>query len=426
MITKLKIKDKKSKLLKSPYYLLPTTSYPLKEGQVMIIALVFLAVVLIIASSLFSRVTDFIRFGSNSVLKEQATNLADAGLDYATQRLNDLAGAYPDADGAGTDTQTLSTGKVVITVENKSQNLRTITATGYIPNQSSPRAKRTVKADVIIDSQQISFRYAVQTGEGGVSMANSSMINGTVYTNGSINGSGSSTINGEGYAHGTISSPDPTFNCEQLPCKHENTPEQPLPTIENPDINTLKQQAEAGGITNCTPTCTLDYNQPLTTERYNGNLSITNNATVTIMSGPIYITGNFTISQGGTILKLDNSFGSNGTYLIVDGVVTQTQGGQIRPTNANPKGYILLVTNSTSDSAISLSQSGTNAIFYALQGGADLSQSAEVTSLTAKKLTLQNSASLTYDQGLASATFSSGPGGGWIIKKGTYKFTSSP
>src|SRR3990167_5536964 len=100
-------------------YHLPSKKAP---GQVMIIALVFLAVVLIIASSLFSRVADFIRFGSNSVQNEQAIELADAGIDYATQRLNDLAGAYPDLDGEGTDTQTLSTGQVLIQVENKSQN----------------------------------------------------------------------------------------------------------------------------------------------------------------------------------------------------------------------------------------------------------------------------------------------------------------
>src|SRR3990167_11427818 len=183
MIPKLKIKDKKSKMSKNPYYLLPTTYYLLKRGQVMIIALVFLAVVLIIASSLFTRVADFIRFGSNSVMKEQATELADAGIDYATQRLNDLAGAYPDADGAGTDTQTLPTGQIVIEVVNKSQNLKTITATGYIPNQSSPRAKRTVKADVVIDSENIAFNYAVPGGTGGVEMENSATINGTVYSN---------------------------------------------------------------------------------------------------------------------------------------------------------------------------------------------------------------------------------------------------
>src|SRR3972149_10977859 len=105
-----------------------------RKGQVMIISLVFLAVVLIIASSLFTRVADFIRFGSNSVMKEQANDLAEAGVDYATQRLNDLAGAYPDLDGEGTDTQTLSIGQAVISVENETPSLKTITVTGYVPN----------------------------------------------------------------------------------------------------------------------------------------------------------------------------------------------------------------------------------------------------------------------------------------------------
>ena len=160
MIPKLKIKNKRSKIAS---YLILNTYYLPRRGQVMIISLVFLAVVLIIASSLFTRVADFIRFGSNSVMKEQATQLADAGIDYATQRLNDLAGAYPDLDGEGTDTQTLPTGQVAIEVVNKSQNLKTITANGYIPNSTNPRAKSTVKAD-IYSSQCNYFRNAVQLG----------------------------------------------------------------------------------------------------------------------------------------------------------------------------------------------------------------------------------------------------------------------
>src|SRR3989344_3196254 len=96
MIPKLKIKDKKSKMLKNPYYPLPTTCYLLKKGQVMLIALVFLAVVLLFASSLFTRVSDFIRFVLYCVMNDHATQLAEAGVDYATQRLNDLAGDYPN------------------------------------------------------------------------------------------------------------------------------------------------------------------------------------------------------------------------------------------------------------------------------------------------------------------------------------------
>ena len=132
------------------------------------------------------------------------------------------------------------------------------------------------------------------------------------------------------------------------------------------------------------------------------------------------------MSQGETKLKLAEGFGSNNTVLIIDGLATLTQGGNFEPTTANPKGYIMLVTTSTSDQALTLSQSGATAIFYALEGGAELSQSANVTSLVAYKLTMTQSSTLSYDTGLADAQFTTGPGGSWQVKKGTYKFTSSP
>src|SRR3972149_1736228 len=279
MIPKLKIKDKKSKMLKNPFYPLPTTHYPLKEGQVMIIALVFLAVVLIIASSLFTRVADFIRFGSNSVMKEQATQLADAGIDYAVQRLNDLAGAYPDLDGEGTDTQTLPTGQVAIEVENKSQNLRTITSTGYIPNSTNPRAKRTVRADVY-SGQGTSFRYAGQVGNEGVDMSQSSTINGNVYSNGSITaGNGNQqTIDGEAWAVGTIESPPITVT--QLP-PHPSAPTEPVPDISQ-IVDNAKTAATTGGTTTCSPKCTIDYITSIGPQKYVGDLEITGNVTVTM------------------------------------------------------------------------------------------------------------------------------------------------
>ena len=425
MITKLKIKNKRSKIAS---YLILNTYYLPRRGQVMIIALVFLAVVLIIASSLFTRVADFIRFGSNSVMKEQATNLADAGLDYATQRLNDLAGAYPDLDGEGTDTQTLSTGQVIIQVTSGGTNLKKITTTGYIPNSTSPRAKRTIKADVAIDSTQIAFNYAVQVGTGGVKMENSSTIIGTVYSNAqdgaqkSIQGSGSSQINGQAWTVGTVSTPDPTVTCNQPPCKRENQQASQMPTVnyqEWEDAATLLDE------TNCSGTCTYSSGTPSLKGKYNGNLTLQNSAQP-VMNGTIWVTGNVTI-QNSAKLKLNDSFGSSGSVLLVDGTVKTENSGAFEPTNANPKGYILVISRSThTTAAITVQNSGTNAIFYALEGGATMENSAKVTALIAKQLLIKNSATLTYDQGLADARFTSTSGGSWQIKKGTYKFTSSP
>lgn len=395
------------------------------RGQVLIIAIVFFAVILVLAAALFTQVGSFLRFGSGGRMAEQATALADAGVERAVFKLNETAGNYY---GDLIELPLGTTGTFFITVTDKGPFLKAIVATGYVPNSTNPKAQRTIKVDAVINSQNIAFRYATQVGAGGIDMANSSTINGTVYSNGNITGSGTSTINGDAYAVGTISSPDPFVTGT----KYQNQQSSQIPTI---DYDKWKKAAcdddpnyptSCLTTTVCSPTCTISSDTQIGTNKYQGNLVITNNAVVTL-NGPIWITGNFSMSQGGTTLKLNNSFGSIGTMIIVDGTVNLTQGGQLSPTNANPKGYILLATtNSTADPVMSISQSGATALFYALEGNAELSQSAHVVSLIANELTLSQSATLDYDQGLANSQFSAGPGGSWGVKKGTYKFVSSP
>ncbi len=385
-----------------------------RSGQIIIVGIIFLAVVLTMASSLFSRVSSFMSFSSASVVNEQATNLAEAGLEKALWQLNQTAGSYTGE----ADTTLGSTGTFTVSIANNGSNLKTITATGFIPSSIKPRSKRTIKVDAAIDSQQISFHYAVQVGTGGVSMQNSSIINGTVYTLGNITGSGSSIINGDAFAVGTISSPDPTILKPPPHPGQSNPPD--MPTI---DYQYWQDEATAGGVTNCSGTCTFSSGTPnLGPRKYIGNLTLQNTAAA-VMNGPIYVTGNVTIQNSAT-LKLNNSFGSSGSVLVTDGKVTTQNSGGFTPTNANPKGYILVVTSSIANDAIKVQNSGVNAIFYALAGGADLANTAQVSALVANKLEMENSASLTYDQGLANANFTSGPGASWLMKKGTYKFSN--
>lgn len=385
------------------------------SGQILIIGIIFMAVILVLSAALFSRVATYIRFNSNDITREQATSLAEAGVDRTIWKLNTTAGACDSS--CTTETALGTTGTFEVSIVNKSSNLKTITSTGYIPNKASYRSKRTVKVDVNLSNEQISFRYAVQVGTGGVTMANTSSIAGNVYSNKtgvSISGSGSSQIQGDAYAVGTISSPDPTVSG----IKRENQPPTDMPTI---DYQKWIDDATAQGTVSCSPTCNITHDTNLGPIKYAGNLSISNNAIITI-TGPVYVTGNLTISQGGTQIKLDEGFGSSSTTLLVDGTVAVTQGATFYTTSANPKGYILVASRSSSSTAISLENQGVNAIIYALNGGASLSQSAHTTSLVANSLSLSQSASLTYDQGLAGAEFSTGPGGSWTIKKGTYRF----
>ncbi|MBI3342041.1 hypothetical protein HY024_02875 [Candidatus Curtissbacteria bacterium] len=387
-----------------------------QKGQVLLIGIIFMAVILILAAALFSRVASYLRLGNNDSMNKQAESLADAGVNRILWKLNTTAGA---CDSSCTqETAVGTTGTFEASITNKTSTLKTLMVTAYVPSKANPRAKRTVKVDVAISGDLISFRYAVQVGAGGLTMANTSSIIGNVFSNKtgqSITGSGSSQIQGDAYTVGTISSPDPSVTG----LKRENQTASDMPTI---NYQEWVDAASANGTIDCSPTCTISNDASIGPKKYSGNLNISNNAIVTI-TGPIYVTGDLTISQGGTQIKLAESFGSTSTTLLVDGKISISQGATFFTTSASPKGYVLVASRSTASDSITLSNQGVNAIIYTLSGGANLSQSAHTTSLVAYSLNLSNSASLTYDQGLAGAEFSTGPGGSWQLKKGTYRYT---
>lgn len=414
--------------------LLLTNSQKLKtkEGQILILAIVFLAVVLILSASLFGNIATFLRLGARSIAREQANSMAEAGVDYAIWQLNKNAGNFtPPA----TETKIGTSGSFITTITNQTSSLKTITSTGYVPNATNPQAKRTIKADVAVSSQTIAFHFAAQTGSGGLNMQNTSSINGTIYANGNITGSNSPVIYGDAYATGTISNP-PSVTGTRYP----NASPQPLPTIDYDYWKKAACNNDTGYPTSCqtavTCPCNLSSSQHIGPKKYVGDLTLSNNALITL-DGPIWVTGTFSMTQGSTTLKVNDNLGSNGTVIIVDpGKISLNQGGTIQPTNADPPGYVLLATTASTacsisgsgDGAIVLSQSSAIAVFYALTPNACalLQQSANVASLVANGLIMQNTAALTYSQGLASASFITGPGASWQIKKGTYRYTSSP
>lgn len=89
--------------------------------------------------------------------------------------------------------------------------------------------------------------------------------------------------------------------------------------------------------------------------------------------------------------------------------------------------YLMLLTTSNCDgsfsspdcnsnnSAIDLHNQAVGVIFYAPNGMIFLHNGVNITEATGYKLKLDNTASITYDQGLANAQFSSGPGASWQI-----------
>jgi peptidoglycan hydrolase-like amidase len=56
----------------------------------------------------------------------------------------------------------------------------------------------------------------------------------------------------------------------------------------------------------------------------------------------------------------------------------------------------------------------------AQNGNVQIDGGSSLKAVTAKQITMTGGATLTYDAGLISDVFSSGPGGSWTVIKGTY------
>ncbi len=385
----------------------------LKRGQILVYSLIFLTVSMLLSGALFSKVTNFLRFGSNSLLREQTVNLAEAGVDRAIWQLNETVGGY----SGETDTPLGNVGTFSVTVTTKTSALKTITATGFVPNSTNPKTKTVIKVDTYITSQPIAFRYATQTDTGGLEMKNNSKIFGSAYSNGSINGTQKSTINGDAYAVGTITSPDPFVTGT----KQAGAPSEPMPEF---DAGYWKNQANIKGDPNEGDLTFTPGTHSLGPKKIEGNLTLNSNSTVTL-KGPIHVTGNFTMKSNST-LDLDPFFESAGTVVVVDGTINLESNTTIKSTNATPKGYILLASTKSAGNVIQLKSKSEVGIIYALVGTIQIEDKVKVAAAAANKLVLETNASLTYDSGLASAQFSAGPGGSWVVKKGTYRFTKNP
>lgn len=207
------------------------------------------------------------------------------------------------------------------------------------------------------------------------------------------------------------------------------------------NIQDFKTAAEGGGIItgNCgdggVAECVIPDNGILSLgpKKIIGNLTLTKKQTLIITSGPLYFTGNIDIdSAAGATAKCDSAFGSKSCAIIVDGWI-HLKNNTVFQGSGEPGSYIIVLTTLNGcngggqnlpqcthhNAAIDIHNNATGAIFYTNNSMANLHNGVNVSELTAYKIRLDNNAVITYEQGLASAQFSSGPSGSWKIKSWT-------
>lgn len=190
-------------------------------------------------------------------------------------------------------------------------------------------------------------------------------------------------------------SPDPAM---------ENMP------ISNANINDWKTQAEAGGIFNGNYNLTNGAVASLGPKKIVGNLTLSNNADLTL-TGTVYVTGTINISNGGK-LRLGTGYGDNSGVILTDGQISVSNNAVFY---ANGAGSYIMILSTKSGTAITIANNANTVIFYANQGAVDISNNAILKEVTAYQISLSNGAQIIYESGLASAKFSSGSGATWSI-----------
>lgn len=184
-----------------------------QKGQIFIIGLIVLAIITLTTLLMVSGSLLLSNSSRYSIESAQALNLAEAGIDKAVASINKSSGSY-----IGEPETTLGAGSFDIRVTTLQSGRKLVESTGYIPNKTRSKSKRTVKTE-IAQGIGTSFRYAVQAGQGGFVLENNAVINGSVYSNGDVNLKSNARIAGDTWvAGGTQPLPDQQSDCSLPNC----------------------------------------------------------------------------------------------------------------------------------------------------------------------------------------------------------------
>lgn len=230
---------------------------------------------------------------------------------------------------------------------------------------------------------------------------------------------------GTGRANQFTSSTVHGSSCPNQYCIVENPARAEFP-ISDGVIVDWKNDAAAGGVIN--GDYSLANNASLGPQKITGDLLMTaNNKTLTV-TGTIYVQGNISIDNGSTI-QCAVAYGANSCVIISDGWIHIKNNGLFGG-SGNPASFIMLVSTASCDGvslvppcdaahhngSIDLHNGADGAIFYAPHGLLNMHNGVGIQEATAYKISLDQTASVSYVSGLANLNFSSGPSGGWGIE----------
>ncbi|MBI2595852.1 hypothetical protein HYW46_03930 [Candidatus Daviesbacteria bacterium] len=187
-----------------------------QSGQILVLALIALSIVFLGTLLIVAGSTLYFQNATYTINSEKALNIAEAGMDQAIASINTTGGSY---SGTGSNGISFGDGEYITIITTKADGVtKVVESTGYIPNKTNPKSRKTVKAEAS-RGIGVAFVYGVQIGAGGFEMGNSNTINGSIYSNGNIEAGNNNVITGDAWvAGGTQPQADQQPNCVGANC----------------------------------------------------------------------------------------------------------------------------------------------------------------------------------------------------------------
>lgn len=205
--------------------------------------------------------------------------------------------------------------------------------------------------------------------------------------------------------------------CPNPYCLIENPIRENLP-LSDGVVQDWKNAAAAGGTQTGDYSLSNSETGSLGPKKIAGNLNLDNGAILTV-TGAIWVTGNVSLGNNCAV-QLDPSFGPSSSVIIVDGTVNISNNCAFSG-SGNSASYIMLLTtrDDPNNDVMVIDNGSSGVIYYAGKGRIRFANQATAKEATAYGISLDNNAVITYDAGLANASFTTGPGAGWSLKRGS-------
>ncbi len=200
--------------------------------------------------------------------------------------------------------------------------------------------------------------------------------------------------------------------CPNPSCIVASDPPQSLP-VSDAMIQDWKDTAAAAGQT--AGDVTIEGVASLNSQKITGKLTVTNGAALTV-NGTLWVVGDI-VFDNNSIIKLNSSYGALSGVIISDAKIDVKNNASFSGSGNSASALMIVAAkNSPQEEIINVDNNSQGVIYYAGKGRIKFSNNATAKEATAYGITLDNNATITYESGLQSINFSSGPSGGYEIK----------